>query len=108
MSALPDITRNYHKDNFNSSQANKAVQPKKRPMREQIIAYLDACGPRGATTHEICKALNLKWQTGSARVSELCATHTIYWNGMKRSTDGSQPANCFTTSKGQLGLWERR
>lgn len=107
MSALPDITRNYHGGAWASEEANKAIHPKKAPLREQIAAFIDSCGNRGATAHEVCNALNLKWQTGSARMAELKKDHRIYWNGLKRSTDGSQPANCFCTSKGQLGFWER-
>ena len=105
---LPDVCRNNHQGNYNSEQANAFIQPKKQSLRDRVFNYIESCGPRGATLHEVCQGLNIKIQSGSGRISELKKEHRIYWNGLKRAMSDSQPANCYVTSKGQLGLWERK
>lgn len=108
MSALPDICRNNHQGNYNSEQANAFIQPKKASLRDRVFNYIESCGPRGATLHEICDGLKLKEHSVSGRLTELKKEFRIHWNGLKRATGDSQVASAYCTSKGQLGLWERK
>lgn len=103
-SAERDITRRFHRGDHQSALAHQSIEPKKTAMQKQIHAFITECGPKGATCAEVEKALGLKHQTASARMSEQKkpgADYPIYWNGEKRSTDGSQPGRAFVTSEGQ-------
>lgn len=97
-----DITRNYHGGDHQSNLAHQSIEPKKTAMQRQIHAFVTACGRRGATCHEAVKATGLKWQTASARLSEMKrpgSAFPIFWNGEKRATDGSRPGRAFVTSE---------
>lgn len=103
-SAERDITRRFHRGDHQSALAHQSIEPKKTAMQRQIHDYITSCGPKGATCAEVEKALGLKHQTASARMSEQKKPGTdfpIYWNGMKRATDGNQPGRAFVTSAGQ-------
>jgi hypothetical protein len=104
MSAFPlfDICERNHGGNYNSASANKFIAPKKKSLQETIVDYITSKGKFGATCQEIERDLNLKHQTASARCSELKKEHRIFWNGMKRALPGSQPANVYVTSSGQV------
>jgi hypothetical protein len=103
--AMPDdITANYHGGNPESVAANEVVRPNKVAMQRQIYEWIPPRGKSGATCYEVEKALDLKHQTASARMSEMKLPGSefhIFWNGMKRST-GASTAKVFVTSEGQI------
>lgn len=77
-----DICVNRHGHNPQSEAANRRVQPMKSTMRTKILAYLQAV--EEATCEDIVRALDMKLQSVSARVSELKAEKMIEETGYKR------------------------
>lgn len=76
-----DICKNLHGGNEQSEAANRRVQPHKLTVREKIFAYI--VGSDGVTCEEIERALMIKHQTASARISELKAEKKILTNGTR-------------------------
>lgn len=104
---IEDITRNYHRENKNSEDANQFVSPGKVAMQEQIYRYITGRGKMGATCQEVERDLKMKHQTASARCSEMQkpnAKYRLYKNGIKRALPGSQKASAYVSSPGQLFL----
>lgn len=79
--SLMDICKNLHGGNEQSEAANRRVQPHKLTVREKIFAYI--VGSDGVTCEEIERALMIKHQTASARISELKAEKKILTNGTR-------------------------
>jgi len=99
MSALPDICRNRHRGDENSEIANAKVHSHKSLDRARILGYADFMGSYGITLKEVCKALDLKVQTASARLAELKASTDLVAKGTRRDDCG-----VFILAKGQLSL----
>ena len=88
-----DITRNYHRGNPQSTEANKATR--KSQDRARIIEFLHGRGDYGATSYEARIALGMRHQTCSARFSDLKRAVAIIETGVLRPTDtGSKAAVC--------------
>lgn len=83
---MGDITSRYHKGNKNSIEAGESID--KASMRREIMGYITACGPGGATCEEIEFALNMRHQTASARCTELKALGRVEVIGTRLTTSG--------------------
>lgn len=73
LNLLPDITRNRHRDNPESIDANIKVTSIKERDRNRILAFADFMGNIGITLKEVVKELDIPIQSASARLSELKA-----------------------------------
>lgn len=100
-SPLSDVCRNKHGGRDSSEEANAKVHSKKESLRQKILSYADFMGGRGITVKEVCRDLNLKHQTASARLAELKADLELVAKGVERR-DG---CGVFVRPKsGQLSL----
>ena len=99
---LPDVCRNKHQGNTESELANVKVHTRKEVDRQRIIAYADFMAGQGITLHEVMKALDMKAQTASARLSELKAENELIRKATNERRDG---CGVFVRPKnGQLSL----
>src|SRR5688572_16872887 len=98
---LSDICRRKHGKNPESEAANARVHSQKAVDRQRIIAYADFMGPYGITFKEVCKDLDLKPQTASARLAELRADVELVPKKNAAKRDG---CGVFIRPKGQLSL----
>lgn len=86
----PDVTRNFHRDNPQSAQANtKLGMEGKHHLRGLILQYIENQGERGATCEEIERSLTMKHQTASARLTELKAEGSVLVAGRRQNASGS-------------------
>lgn len=101
MSALPDICRRKHGGNAESEAANARVHSSKQIDRARILAYADVMAGYGITFKEVCKALDMKPQTASARLADLKAAQEL------QPKKGTRRDGCavFVLSKGQLQMF---
>lgn len=101
-SPLPDICRNRHGGNAESELANLSIHSRKQIDRARILSYADVMGNFGITVKEVIKALDLKHQTASARMSELKAEKDL----VPKADPNIRRDGCgvFIRAKGQLKL----
>ena len=99
---LPDICRNRHGGNENSELANLSIHSRKQIDRARILSYAEVMGNFGITVKEVIKALDLKHQTASARMSELKAEKDL----VPKCDPNIRRDGCgvFVRAKGQLSL----
>jgi predicted HTH transcriptional regulator len=98
---LFDITSKYHKGNPESRAANLDVLPHKPNLREKVFTEIIRAKREGITCEEVEKALDMKHQTASARISELKRSGHIRIIG-KRSTESGSMASVYVARKYEL------
>jgi len=74
-----------------SQQAARSIAHAVAYIESRILAHLAQC-PDGATTEELCAALDLRMSTGSARCSELRRLGRIIDSGRTRPTSSGRAA----------------
>jgi len=94
---MNDICLSRHKGNSESLAANTRVAPAKALLRDQIYQWFLFRGSAGATCEEASRAMQIRYTTMSARISELRADGwlvQIVVNGekMRRKTQGGSSA----------------
>ena len=83
----------------------EAAESLKAPenIREIVFIFVHTCRSRGATCEEVEKALNLKHQTASARLWELCGNgkhdKRIIKTEERRKTTSGRFARVYKTEK---------
>lgn len=85
-----DITARKHGGNEQSVEARQRTNAAEG--RRRILAYVQAKGAEGATSHEIVAALGIPLQTVSARCSELKAALKVTVRGSRKTITGSSAA----------------
>jgi hypothetical protein len=88
----PDITRNYHGGNRESTEAHRSIVPLKETLRRRVISFVRSRGEHGATSDEIELALGLPHQTVSARITEGKAGGDLVPSGRRRLTRSGRSA----------------
>lgn len=98
-----DITRNYHKGNPQSVEANKRTDKERDAAR--IYAYVFSLGMYGATSDEVDVALwgGVAHQTASARFSEMKRDGDLVPIGTFRKTR----KNCNAEVHVAAAIWEQ-
>ena len=88
----PDITRNFHGGNAESTAAHRSIVPMKETLRRRVISFVRERGEHGATSDEIELALGLPHQTVSARITEAKAGGDLVPSGRRRLTRSGRSA----------------
>ena len=96
-----DVTRHYHGGADTSSAAWESGRKKADADRKQIFAWIQGTG--GATCEECERALKLKHQTCSARITQLLADGRIFWNGRFKKTESGSNARIYEALPGNQG-----
>lgn len=82
-----DPTRHYHGENKTSNDAWDRIKGRADADRKRIVEFLRRKGP--AMCEQVEKALDLKHQTASARLTQLLATGEVWICGHGETSSGS-------------------
>lgn len=83
-----DICSNFHKGNKHSVNAHDSIITAKPRIEKAIITFLADNQNVGATAEEICLALNMRYNTISARCSELKTKSVLTEDGERKTSSG--------------------
>lgn len=81
-----DITTPYQAHSDTSRRAAERIAPLAHTMRGQVLAYLQACGPDGATDEEMQIRMPMPANTQRPRRIELVAEGFVKTSGKTRPT----------------------
>ena len=80
-------------------EAARAARPRRSERREQIAAYVAACGPSGACRHEIAITMGWPVQSVTSPVLELLRDGRLRESGERRLTPYGRPAAVLVTAE---------
>ncbi len=95
----PDICRVRHRGNPKSEAANERIHERKWPMRKVLYGGFITRGAYGATCDELENLLQIKHQTCSARIAEMCRDGQIVNTGQTRPTSSGSMATVYVADK---------
>jgi predicted HTH transcriptional regulator len=87
---MKDICGRRHRGSETSRQANERVAPHKNDLQAKIMEWFFKNGP--ATCEQAATALEMRYTTASARISELKAKGLLAFTGERRKTSGGSYA----------------
>ena len=87
-----DFTAPYQRHSKTSRASAERIEPKAGTKRAEVLEFLRARGPAGATDDEMQREIPMGANTQRPRRVELLAARLIRDSGIERNTAGGDPA----------------